>query len=102
MTSCNAMTRAREVSFTNVMISLEMGGDDSLDHLQQGDVAEDLGFGHAQDLACLLLALRHSLDAAPVDLGEVAGVIDDEGHTPAIIRPDSPLGQLNHFWMPGT
>ena len=56
-------------------------GDDSLDHLQQGDVAEDLGFGHAQDLACLLLALRHSLDAAPVDLGEVAGVIDDEGHT---------------------
>lgn len=26
MTSCNAMTRAREVSFTNVMISLEMGG----------------------------------------------------------------------------
>ena len=44
-------------------------------------MAEDLGFGHAQDLACLLLALRHSLDAAPVDLGEVAGVINDEGHT---------------------
>ena len=43
-------------------------------------MAEDLGLGHAQHLAGLLLALGHALDAAPVDLGEVAGVVDDEGH----------------------
>ena len=54
--------------------------DDALDHLQQGNVAEDLELGHAQHLARLLLALGNALDTAPVDLGEVAGVVNDKGH----------------------
>ena len=43
-------------------------------------MAEDLELGHAQHLARLLLALGNALDTAPVDLGEVAGVVNDKGH----------------------
>ena len=41
-------------------------------------MAEDLGFGHAQDLPGLLLAHGYALNAAPVDLGKIAGVVDYE------------------------
>ena len=92
MTSCNADDAGQGGVLHQGDDLVGHGGHDALDHLQQGDVEEDLGFGHAQHLACLLLALRHSLDAAPVDLGEVAGVIDDEGHD---TRPSS---ARTHRW----
>lgn len=71
---------ASEVSFTSVMTSLDMGGDDALDHLQQRDLEEDLALCHAQHLTGLLLADGHALNAALVDDGEIAGIVDDEGN----------------------
>ena len=53
--------------------------DDPLDHLQQRHLEKDLALGHAQHLAGLILAFGDGLDAAAVDLGEIAGVVDDEG-----------------------
>ena len=53
-------------------------GSDALDHLQQGDMKEDLGLGHTQDLSGLLLSPWYSLDTAAVDLREVTGVVDDK------------------------
>ena len=65
---------------------------------KQRDVAEDLRLGHAQHLTGLLLPDGHALDAAAVDLGEVAGVVDDEHHRrrgeaplregPGVVRED--------------
>ena len=55
------------------------GRDDPLDHLQQRHLEKDLALGHAQHLAGLILAFGDGLDAAAVDLGEIAGVVDDEG-----------------------
>lgn len=52
----------------------------ALHHLQQGDLKEDLPAGEAQYLSRLPLPGRHALDAAPVDDGEVAGVVQHEGH----------------------
>ena len=71
---------AREVSLTRVMTSFAHGRQNPLDDLQQRDPEEDLGAGHAQDLAGLGLAAGHALDAAAVDLGEIAGIVDDKGH----------------------
>ena len=48
--------------------------------LEQGDLEEDLALGHSQHHAGLLLSLGHALDAAPVDLGEVACVVEDKGY----------------------
>ena len=81
MISMMAMIRAREVSFTRVMISLDMGGTMRLTICSKGDLEEDLPPGQAQHLAGLPLARRDALDAAPVDHGEIAGVVDDKGHS---------------------
>ncbi len=56
------------------------GRDDPFDHLKQGHPVKYLSSGHAQHEARLLLAHGDALNAAPVDLGEIAGVIDDKGH----------------------
>lgn len=55
------------------------GGDDPLDHLQKGDLEEDLPLGQAQHLTGFPLTCRDALNAAPVDHGEIAGVVDDKG-----------------------
>ena len=55
-------------------------GQDAFDDLQERDLEEDLAPGHAQHLTGLGLAFRHILDAAAVDLREVAGVVDGESH----------------------
>ena len=56
------------------------GGHDALNHLQQGDLEENLALGQAQHLAGLPLAHRDPLDAAPINHGKVAGVVQGEGH----------------------
>lgn len=56
------------------------GGNDAFDHLEQGHFEEDLGLGKAQHLTGLILAFGDGLDAAPVDLGKIAGIVDDKGH----------------------
>ena len=56
------------------------GGNDALDDLQQHHPEEDLAAGHTQHLTGLILALGNGFDAAAVDLREVAGVVDGEGH----------------------
>ena len=58
----------------------------ALHHLQQGDLKEDLPAGEAQYLSRLPLPGRHALNAAPVDDGEVAGVVQHEGTVHASIR----------------
>ena len=55
------------------------GRNDALDHLQQSDPEKDLGPGHAEHMSGLLLPDGNALDAAPVDLGKIEGVIDDKG-----------------------
>ena len=74
------MTRAREVSFTRVMISLLIGGDDTLHHLQQDHLEEDLSFAHTQDFTGLILPAGNAFDAAAINLREIAGIIEDKGH----------------------
>ena len=64
VSSYTEMIRAREVSLTRVMISLDMGARIRLTIWQKRHVAEDLCLGHAQHLSCLLLAHRDALDAA--------------------------------------
>ena len=62
--------------------------------MQQRDLKKDLTFRHAQHLSRLLLSHGDALNAAPVDHGEVAGVVDNEGddarrHTGVVeARPD--------------
>ena len=68
------------------------GGHNALDHLQQGNMEEDLALGHAQHLTGLLLALGHTLDAAPEDFGEVERVVDDKGHGAGHKPPRLPAG----------
>ena len=92
MISLLAMTFASEVSFTSVMTSLPIGGQDALDDLQERDLEKDLAPGHAQHLTGLGLAFRHILDAAAVDLREVAGVVDGERYAAATRRPLPPDG----------
>lgn len=55
--------------------------ENALDDLQKRDLEEDLRFGHAEHLTGLVLAARDGLDAAAENLGKIAGIIDDEGHT---------------------
>ena len=52
----------------------------ALHHLQQGDLKEDLPAGEAQYLSRLPLPGRHALNAAPVDDGEVAGIVYHKRH----------------------
>ena len=40
---------------------------------------KDLGFGETQHVACLMLTLGYAFDTATIDLGKIAGVIDDKG-----------------------
>ena len=54
-------------------------GGDALYNLHQDDAEKDLGFGHAQNLPCLMLSLGNALQAAAVDFGKIGGVIDNEG-----------------------
>ena len=56
------------------------GGHNALNHLEQGDLKEDLLLGQSQDLRGLPLARRDPLDSAPVNDREVAGVVDGKGH----------------------
>ena len=56
------------------------GRQDPLHHLKQGDFEEDLAAGEAQHLTGLPLTRRDGLDAAPVDHGEIAGVVQYKGH----------------------
>ena len=48
--------------------------------MQQRHLEEDLALGHAQHLTGLLLPHGDALDAALVDDGEIAGVVDDKSH----------------------
>ena len=73
------MVRASAVSLTRVINLVAHRRDDALDDLQQRYLEEDLALGHAEHLTGLILAVRDGLNAAAEDLGEIAGVVDDEG-----------------------
>lgn len=71
--------RAREVSFTRVIISFDRRRD-ALDNLRQNDFEKGLLFAHAKDLCRFVLSRGYRLNAAPEYFGKIRGVIYDESY----------------------
>ena len=80
MTSCSAMARAREVSLTRVMISLDMGGTMRLTIWSRVTLKKICRLVMPSTRPASFCPAGTPLDAAPVDLGKIEGVVDDEGH----------------------
>lgn len=84
-------------------------GQNALDHLGQNDLEEGLAPGVAQHPGGLILACRHRLDPAPVNLCEIGRVVegkgDDDGRPPVgggdlyskdVVGPEVDHNQLQH------
>src|SRR5699024_11450214 len=54
---------------------------DPLDHLKKLDLKENLALCHPKYETCFFLAARHSLYPSPVNLGEIAGIVENKSCT---------------------